>query len=344
MDFTAGYGVRTGSGAQSCREPRHASSKSPSASRDRVGHVCEGTTGPLLLKTDSPGPHLQHISCMAWRSKVPMLSLCPGSLFPCCGRSCPMMGSGPQICTSSIARRRRPGSADVPGLLRQSRGIVQYFYPGLSPRFFAAPHVVSFLHRHPEHGYRRYPSPIKAEASNMNTYPATCVTANRLDGRSPAADDMKIDCEPRSDSSNLQRGPVDDTAVAAAQNEKVSAVFTPTSNATAPDDSDMMRQEKLGHIKPLDDVALEATRAYLQQRFARRSLPRRDGLHHIVYGGVSNRRRSTDKYRPAASRQADERQIAPMVQMMRDLEVVEPGSRSIPTLGRFGCRRRRASI
>ncbi|PWI65324.1 hypothetical protein PCL_07093 [Purpureocillium lilacinum] len=157
----------------------------------------------------------------------------------------------------------------------------------------------------------------------MNISPATCVTANRLDGQSPAADDMKID---------------------SAQNNKVSAVFTPTSNATAADDSDMMRQEKLGYIKPLDDAALEATRAYLQQRFARRSLPRRDGLHHIVYGGVSNRRCSTYKHRPAASRQADERQIALMVQMMRDLEVVEPGSRSIPALGRFGCRGRRASI
>ena len=66
--------VITGSGAQSCREPRHASSRSPSASRDRVGHVCEGTACPLLLKTDSPGPY-QHISCMAWRSNVPMVSL-----------------------------------------------------------------------------------------------------------------------------------------------------------------------------------------------------------------------------------------------------------------------------
>ena len=269
---------------------------------------------------------------------------CPGSLCRCCGRSCPMMGSGSQICTSSIARRRRSGSAAVPSLLRQSQGIVQYFYPGLSHRFFAAPHVVSFLHRHPEHDYQRYPSPIKAEASNMNTSPAKCVTANRLVGLSPAADDMKIDCEPRFDTSNLQEGSVDDAVVAAAQNEKVSAVLTPTGKATAADDSDMMRQEKLGNIKPLDDVALEATRAYLQQRFARRSLPRRDGLHHIVYGGVSNCRRSTDKYRPAASRQADERQIALLVQMMRELEVVEPGSRSIPTPGRFGCRRRRASI
>jgi len=212
------------------------------------------------------------------------------------------------------------------------------------PRFFAAPHVVSFLHRHPEHGYQRYPSPIKAEASNMNTSPATCVTANRLDGRNPAADDMKIDCEPRSDSSNLQRGPVDDTAVAAAQNEKVSAVFTPTSNATAPDDSDVMRQEKLGHIKPLDDAALKATRAYLQQRFARRNLPRKDGRHHVVYGGVPSRRRTTDKYRPAAPEQADERRMALMVRMIRDLEVVEPGSRRTPALGPFGCRRRRASI
>ncbi|KAK4073079.1 hypothetical protein PCL_10445 [Purpureocillium lilacinum] len=255
-----------------------------------------------------------------------------------------MMGSGSQICTSSIARRRRPGSAAVPSLLRQSQGIVQYFYPGLSPRFFAAPHVVSFLHRHPEHGYQRYPSPIKAEASNMNTSRATCVTANRLDGRSPATDDMKIDCEPQFDTSNLQGEPVDDAVVAAAQNEKVSAVFTPTGKATAADDSDMMRQEKLGHIKPLDDVALEATRAYLQQRFTRRSLPRRDGLHHIVYGGVSNRCRSTYKHRPVASGQSDERQMARMLRMIQDLEVVELGSRSTPALGPFGCRGRRASI
>ena len=158
---------------------------------------------------------------------------------------------------------------------------------------------------------------------------------------------MEIDSELRFNSSNLQGGSkmaVDDTTVAAAQNEKVSAVFAPTSNATAADDSDVMRQEKLGHIKPLDDAALKATRAYLQQRFVRRSLPRRDVLHHIVYGGVSNRRRSMYKHRPAASGQADERQIALMVQIIRDLEVVESGSRSIPALGRFGCRGRRASI
>jgi len=268
---------------------------------------------------------------------------CPGSLCRCCGRSCPMMGSGSQICTSSIARRR-PGSAAVPSLLRQSQGIVQYFYPGLSHRFFAAPHVVSFLHRHPEHDYQRYPSPIKAEASNMNTSPAKCVTANRLVGRSPAADDMKIDCEPRFDTSNLQEGSVDDAVVAAAQNEKVSAVLTPTGKATAADDSDMMRQEKLGNIKPLDDVALEATRAYLQQRFARRSLPRKDGLYHIVYGGVSNRRRSTYKHWPVASGQSDERQMARMLRIIQDMEVVELGSRSTPALRPSGCRGRRASI
>ncbi|PWI64059.1 hypothetical protein PCL_00030 [Purpureocillium lilacinum] len=100
-------------------------------------------------------------------------------------------------------------------------------------------------------------------------------------------------------SSNLQGGSkmtVDDTAVAAVENEKVSAVFAPTSTATAADDPDMMRQEELEHITPLDDTALKATRANFQQRFARRSLPRRDGLHHIVYGGVSSRRRSTYKH------------------------------------------------
>jgi len=181
----------------------------------------------------------------------------------------------------------------------------------------------------------------------MNPSSATFVTANRLDDQSTAADDMKVDCELQFDSSHLLEGSkmtVDDIAVAAAENGKVSAMFAPTSNATAADDSDMMRREKLEHIKSLDDAALEATRAYLQQRFVRRSLPRRDVLHHIVYGGVSNRRRSMYKHRPAASGQADERQIALMVQIIRDLEVVESGSRSIPALGRFGCRGRRASI
>src|SRR5699024_9038892 len=126
----------------------------------------------------------------------------------------------------------------------------------------------------------------------MNPSSATFVTANRLDDQSTAADDMKVDCELQFDSSHLLEGSkmtVDDIAVAAAENGKVSAMFAPTSNATAADDSDMMRREKLEHIKSLDDAALEATRAYLQQRFVRRSLPRRDVLHHIVYGGVSNR-------------------------------------------------------
>ncbi|PWI64340.1 hypothetical protein PCL_11255 [Purpureocillium lilacinum] len=79
--------------------------------------------------------------------------------------------------------------------------------------------------------------PDQSRSSNMNTSRATCVTANRLDGQSPAAVDMKVDCELRFDSSNVQGGSVEDTAVAAAQNEKVSAVFVPTSNATAADDS-----------------------------------------------------------------------------------------------------------
>ncbi|KAL3952836.1 hypothetical protein ACCO45_012779 [Purpureocillium lilacinum] len=109
----------------------------------------------------------------------------------------------------------------------------------------------------------------------------------------------------------------------------VSALVAPTNNATAADDPDMMRQEQLEHIRPVDDTALKATRAYLQQRFARRSLPRRDGQHHIVYGGVSNRRRSTSKHRPVASGQADERQMARMGRIIRDLKVVEPdGNRS----------------
>jgi len=181
----------------------------------------------------------------------------------------------------------------------------------------------------------------------MDPSSATCVSAIRLDGGSPVADDMEIDSELRFNSSNLQGGSkmaVDDTTVAAAQNEKVSAVFAPTSNATAADDSDVMRQEKLGHIKPLDDAALKATRAYLQQRFARRNLPRKDGRHHVVYGGVPSRRRTTDKYRPAAPEQADERRMALMVRMIRDLEIVDSGSRSTPALGPSGSRGRRASI
>ncbi|KAL3965706.1 hypothetical protein ACCO45_000014 [Purpureocillium lilacinum] len=180
----------------------------------------------------------------------------------------------------------------------------------------------------------------------MDPSSATCVTANRLDGQSTAADDMNIDCELRFDSSYLQEGSkmtVDDPAVPAAENEKVSAVFAPASNATAAKDSDMIRQEKWEHIKLSDDATLEATRAYLQQRFARRRLPRKDGRHHIVHGAVSCRRRSTYKHRPAASEQADERQMALMVRMIRDLEVVEPG-RSTPALGSSGCRGRRASI
>ncbi|KAJ6438970.1 erythromycin esterase [Purpureocillium lavendulum] len=69
---------------------------------------------------------------------------------------------------------------------------------------------------------------IKVNSSNMSPFPATCVTANRFDGQSMAADDMKIDCELRFDSSHLQPGSkrtVDDTAVAAAEKEKVCAVF-----------------------------------------------------------------------------------------------------------------------
>ncbi|PWI65196.1 hypothetical protein PCL_07246 [Purpureocillium lilacinum] len=103
----------------------------------------------------------------------------------------------------------------------------------------------------------------------MNPSWATFVTANRLDDQSTAADDMRVDCELQFDSSHLLEGSkmtVDDIAVAAAENGKVSAMFAPTSNATAADDSDMMRREKLEHIKSLDDAALEATRAYLQQR------------------------------------------------------------------------------
>ena len=181
----------------------------------------------------------------------------------------------------------------------------------------------------------------------MNPSSATFVTANRLDDQSTAADDMKVDCELQFDSSHLLEGSkmtVDDIAVAAAENGKVSAMFAPTSNATAADDSDMMRREKLEHIKSLDDAALEATRAYLQQRFARRSLPRKDGLYHIVYGGVSNRRRSTYKHWPVASGQSDERQMARMLRIIQDMEVVELGSRSTPALRPSGCRGRRASI
>ncbi|KAK4070025.1 hypothetical protein Purlil1_13579 [Purpureocillium lilacinum] len=102
----------------------------------------------------------------------------------------------------------------------------------------------------------------------MNPSWATFVTANRLDDQSTAADDMRVDCELQFDSSHLLEGSkmtVDDIAVAAAENGKVSAMFAPTSNATAADDSDMMRREKLEHIKSLEDAALEATRAYLQQ-------------------------------------------------------------------------------
>ena len=105
----------------------------------------------------------------------------------------------------------------------------------------------------------------------MNPSSATFVTANRLDDQSTAADDMKVDCELQFDSSHLLEGSkmtVDDIAVAAAENGKVSAMFAPTSNATAADDPDTMHQEKWEHIRPLVGTAVKATRAYLQQRFA----------------------------------------------------------------------------
>lgn len=139
----------------------------------------------------------------------------------------------------------------------------------------------------------------------MNPSPVTGATANQLDGQSQASDRMKIDCELRLGSSHLQEGSkmtVDDTDVAVAEKEKTSPTFAATRNATAADGTDMVRQEELGQFKPPNDAVLEAT---IRQRFFRRSLPRKDGFHHIVYSGVSARRRSTYKpglHRPAASK------------------------------------------
>ncbi|KAJ6436185.1 mutator-like element [Purpureocillium lavendulum] len=143
---------------------------------------------------------------------------------------------------------------------------------------------------------------------------------------------MKIDYTLRISSSHLQEGSkitVDDTDVAAEEKEKTSPTFATTRNATAADGADMIRQEKLRHIKPPADAILEAT---TRQKFFRRSLPWEDGLHHMVYSGVSSRRRSTYKHQPAESEQADERQAALMMRMIRDLEVVEPAEQHPETV------------
>lgn len=49
----------------------------------RSRHLCEDAVVPPMVETDSLSTslHLQHISCMAWRSKVPMLSLALAAFF-----------------------------------------------------------------------------------------------------------------------------------------------------------------------------------------------------------------------------------------------------------------------
>lgn len=151
---------------------------------------CEGTAVPPVLKTDNPitGLHLQHISYMAWRSKLPMLSPCPGSLLPCRGRPCPMIGSAAPKMHTQHRSLMQPGSADSPSLLQQSQGIIQHSLPAPFPRFFVAPRAFPFLHHHPKHGHHRCSSPITAKVTNMDPSSATCVPAIRLDGQSPAAE------------------------------------------------------------------------------------------------------------------------------------------------------------
>lgn len=157
----------------------------------------------------------------------------------------------------------QPGSADVPSHLQRVKASSSNLYPAPFPRLFVAPRAFSFL---PSSQTRSSPVLQPDHSQSPEYRPILSNRCSRHSARrsKPGSRRTKIDCEPRFNSRHLQGGSkktVDDTAVAAAENEKVSAVFAPTSNATAADDPDTMRQEKWEHIRPLVGTAVKATRA-----------------------------------------------------------------------------------